>query len=72
MEFDFRNLRGRIIQDSGTIKKFCEKHKILPNGLSQKLNNKTKFSVDEIMKFCNYLNIDEAEIAIYFFCRHCS
>lgn len=69
MSYDYRKLRGRIKERFGTQEKFAEVLRMSPVALSQRLNNVTKFTQDEISKSCQLLAIPDAEIRFYFFTR---
>lgn len=66
-KFNYRLLRGRIVAEYGTFEKFAKAygtHKVL---ISEKLNNKSRFTTDNIVKCCELLNIPRDEIGMYFF-----
>lgn len=65
--FDYSKLRGRIKECLGTEKIFAEKMGISQQALSSRLNNKTEFADKEIYLGQQVLNLDTAEIGIYFF-----
>ena len=67
MAFDFRKLKGRIIQAYGAIYLFAKKLGISNNSFSRKLNNKVRFSVDDIVEISSLLDIPPNEIGAYFF-----
>lgn len=67
MGFDYRKLRGKIIESYGTQSKFAKALGVSDRTLSLKLNNKIYFSQDEIKKCANLLNIDLEKIQLYFF-----
>lgn len=67
MEFDLQKLRGRIIEKYRTLTEFSAALKVSKITLSKKMNNKTKFSADDIVKIANLLEISEEEICKYFF-----
>lgn len=67
MAYDYRKLRGRIKEKCGTQDIFAEKIGIGRVTLSQRLNNQSEFSQDEIYKSCDVLEINKEDIPIYFF-----
>ena len=67
MSYDYRKLRGRIKEICGTQDSFAEKLGIGRVTLSQRLNNMSEFTQDEIYKACDILEIESKEIPIYFF-----
>lgn len=67
MAYDNRKLRGRIKEKCGTQDIFAEKIGIGRVTLSQRLDNQSEFSQDEIYKSCDVLEIDKEDIPIYFF-----
>lgn len=67
MAFDYRKLKGKIVEKYGTQTQFARALGISNRTLSLKLNNKIYFKQDEIRKCSNLLNINLNEIQIYFF-----
>lgn len=65
--YDYSKLKGRIKEIYNTQECFASAMRLSNAGLSQRLNNTTKFTQDEIYKACMLLSIDVQEIAIYFF-----
>lgn len=66
MGYNYNKLRGKIREVFGTQEKFAVAIGISVPALSQRLTNKTKFTQDEILKSCDSLGIDSADIADYF------
>lgn len=67
--FNYRLLKGRIIAEYGTLGDFakaCGYSRVL---ISEKLNNKSRLNVDNIMTMCRVLNIPRDEIGMYFFTK---
>lgn len=65
--FNYRLLKGRIVAECGTLGDFakaCGYSRVL---ISEKLNNKSRLNVDNIMTMCRVLNIPRDEIGMYFF-----
>lgn len=67
MEFDFRLLTALIIAIFGSRQAFAEKLGISKGTLSMRLNNKSRWPIEDIMKTCDLLCIDSKDIGIYFF-----
>lgn len=67
MMFDYRKLKGRIVEEYGTQGKFAKELGVSERTLSLKLNNKKFFTQDEISKCSKLLNIELEKIQIYFF-----
>lgn len=67
MERDMRNLKGRIVQKYGTQGKFAKALGKTEQTVTAKLNGRSQFSQDDIVNWCNALDIDGASIGEYFF-----
>lgn len=67
MEFDFRQLTALIIAVYGSRQAFAKKAGISKGTLSMKLNNRSKITGEEIIKWCELLCIDPRDIGTYFF-----
>jgi len=69
MAFDFSKLRGRIIEKYGTCANFAAAVGIPASGVSDRLNNKTPWSADDIHRIIqpDCLDIELGEIPAYFF-----
>ena len=67
LNFDYSKLKGRIKEICNTQDALAEKIGLGRVTLSQRLNNLSFFSQEEIMKICKALLIDPADIPIYFF-----
>lgn len=67
--FDYRKLRGRIVEKYGTQGNFAKANKISDRSMSLKLNNGIGFSQKEIILWCNQLDIPIDSIPTYFFTR---
>ncbi len=67
MSFDYSELRGRIKARYQTQDKFALKLGISSASLSDKLNGKSDFSHNEIIKSCKLLEIPTKAIPLYFF-----
>ena len=67
VEFDFSELRGRIVAKYGNGKALAGAVGISEAQLSDRLNNKVAFKPDEIPRLCGLLEIAVEEIGKYFF-----
>jgi hypothetical protein len=65
--FDYRKLRGRIVEVYGTGKAFAEANKIGRAWLSKKLADGSSLRQEEMMMFAKALDIPETEYSDYFF-----
>lgn len=65
--FDFSKLRGRIVERYGTRAAFAEAMDMSAGALSDRLNGKIFFKMDEITKAAALLGIPSEEIPVYFF-----
>lgn len=62
MPTDTKKLKGKIIENGYTIKSFAEKLKLSAATLSQKINNKIKFSQSDIKAISELLDLTPTEI----------
>lgn len=67
MGYTYDRLRGRIIEKYGSQEKFAEVIGISSNSMSKKMNGKTGFSQNDIVKWSELLDIDKSELGSYFF-----
>lgn len=67
MPYNYRKLRGRIIEKFGSQDNFAKVIGISNNSLSKKLNCKTGFSQSDITNWSKLLEIDSSEYGAYFF-----
>lgn len=65
-EFDYANLRGKVVSIFGTFDKFATAMKLSKNSISKKINNKVPFTQDEIHLAANLLGV-QGLIELYFF-----
>lgn len=63
----FAKLRGRIVEKYGTQARFAEFLGITEQTVTAKLSEKTAFTLDEIVVWCNALDIQTDEVGVYFF-----
>ena len=66
-KFDYRKLRGRIVEKYGTQGAFSKAVKLSENSVSRKINGIKSFSREDILRWCELLDIDRDDIGIYFF-----
>jgi hypothetical protein len=66
-QYEYRKLIGRIVEKFGTRKRFAEAVGISENSMSLKLNGKTGFSREDMIKWGELLEIDVSEFGDYFF-----
>lgn len=67
MSYDYRKLRGRIIEKYGTLKEFAVEMEWSDRTLSLKMNCKVFWKQPEIMKAAKLLDIPSGELMDYFF-----
>ncbi len=67
MAYDYRKLRGRIIEKYGTLRDFAVEMKWSDRTLSLKMNCKVFWKQPEIMKAAKLLDIPSGEVMDYFF-----
>ena len=67
MAFDYSKLKGKIVEKYGSQLEFAKAFGISENTLSLKLNNKVRFTSDDIIKITDMLEIDKDEVGKYFF-----
>lgn len=72
MEFNYNKLRGRIVEKYGNQTNFSEKFGVSENTMSMKLNNKVRFTSDDIVTASELLDIPAEQIGTYFFTQEVS
>ncbi|MCC4121327.1 DUF739 family protein [Lactococcus lactis] len=65
--FDYSKLRGRIKERYESEAKFSVEARISQASLSSKLNNKTYFNPEDILRILKILDIPDEEAKLYFF-----
>ena len=65
-DYDYRKLRGRIIEQFGTYGAFYEKLDITDIQASKKLGGKAGFSQDDMVRWSGLLGADISEIGPLF------
>lgn len=67
MAFEYSKLRGRITEKFGSQTAFAKSFGVSENTFSQKMNNKVRFTSDDIIKMSKMLEIPKEKIGEYFF-----
>lgn len=67
MRDSMRKLRGRIVQKYGTQGQFAKAIKTSEQTVTAKLNGRSQFSQNDIVDWCNALDIDTPNVGEYFF-----
>ena len=67
MAFDYSKLRGRIKEKFGSEREFAKALGISAPTLSSKLNNTTDWTSDQVLISCELLDIEPAEMSIFFY-----
>ena len=67
MKFDFSLLTGKIIAVYGSRQAFAEAVGISKGTLSMKLNNRSRITFMEVIKWAELIGIIPEEIGLYFF-----
>ena len=67
MAYKYDKLIGRIIEKFGNRKAFAEAMHMTAESLSKKLNNHRCFDQREITLACQLLDIQDADVNVYFF-----
>lgn len=66
MKFDFDALKAKMIEKYGSQNRFAEAFGTSENTMSRKMQSKTPFSRDDIVKICDMLNIPKDQVGYYF------
>ena len=69
MKFDYRKLRGAIVEHCGSQQEFAKKMGWSERTMSLKMNSKRYWKQTEISKACELLKIEDKDICVYFFKR---
>ena len=69
MRLSFKKLSMKIVEEYGTQSLFAEHMGMSERTLSLKLNDKRDFKTKEIIKACELLDIEGADVLDYFFCK---
>lgn len=63
----YNKLRGRIVELYGSQKKFASEISLSEQSITAKLNGRSDFTQEDILKWSNALKISKEEIGTYFF-----
>ena len=63
----YPKLRGRIVEKFESQKAFSERIGLSEQSITAKLNDRAGFSIEDIVKWCNELEIKQDEVGVYFF-----
>lgn len=72
MAFDYRKLRGKIVEVYGSQANFAKAIGMSNRTVSLKMNNKVRISQDEVVDWSKKLNINSKEVTDYFFTQEVS
>lgn len=64
---DFSKLKGKIVEKYGTQQVFAEHINYRSSRVSNVLNNKAGLTKEEIITWCNALDIETRDIGVFFF-----
>ena len=67
MLYDYKKLRGKIVEKFSTLQNFAKAMDWSERTLSLKINNKRFWKQSEIIKACKILDINKDDIVVYFF-----
>lgn len=71
MSFEYKKLRGRIIEKYGSLQRFAEELDISYVAVSKKMNGKTGFSQKDMIIWCEKLDIDINDAPLFFLNTGC-
>ena len=66
-EFDHSALRGKIVEKFGSLKVFSQAIGKSEQTVNAKMNGRSKISQDDIIEWCNTLDLEAKDIPVYFF-----
>ena len=66
MKFDYRKLKGLIVEKYGSQREFAKEMGWSERTMSLKMNNKRPWKQQDIKKACKLLKIKDEDIEIYF------
>ena len=70
MSFRYNKLRGRIVEIFGSQAKFAEKIGLSEQIITAKLAGRSSFTQENIVSWCQALDIDQNDIGSYFFTQN--
>ena len=62
----YRKLRGRIVEKFGSQSAFAEQLNVSMQTVSRKMNGQVGFSQEDIINWCNALDINLKDAGLYF------
>ena len=72
MSLKMLELKGRIVQKYGSQSRFAKHLGLTEQTITAKLNGRSQFSQDDILNWCNALDIEANEVGRYFFAHKLS
>jgi hypothetical protein len=69
MAFKYNKLKGKIVEVFGSQADFSKRIKLSEQSITAKLAGRSRFSQDDIITWCEALDIDQNDIGLYFFTR---
>lgn len=69
MSFTYNKLRGRIIEICGSQSEFSKRVGQSEQIITAKLSGRSSFTQENIIRWCEILNIDQNDIGNYFFAK---
>lgn len=72
MSLKMLELKGRIVQKFGSQGRFAKHIGKTEQTVTAKLNGRSQFSQDDILEWCNALDIEADEVGRYFFAHKLS
>lgn len=67
MDFNYSELKGKIVACYGSQEKFAATLEIAPMTVYRKLSGKTAFTRDDMLRWAAALHIPKSKIGSYFF-----
>lgn len=60
-------LRGKIVEKCGTIQEFCDRANFVRSTFDRKLSGETDFTIGDVRRIVNALDLTEQELCNIFF-----
>lgn len=67
MAFQYQKLKAKIVEKYGNQGNFAKELGISEVSVSRKMNGTVSFSRNDILKWCEKLDIEQNDIGLYFF-----
>lgn len=64
---DAQKLKGRIVEKCGSQRAFAEKIGVTEQTITNKITGKSQFDLNDVVTWCNALEIPKADVCDYFF-----